>query len=79
MMIAIKAKNKEELQKVIKQYRLELSPQTIQWWLNYWKSTNYYICISVVDGEQQGGGHACTKAELGTIPVLSFNEGVLIL
>lgn len=80
MMVAIEAKNKEELQKVIKQYRLKLSLDTIKWWASCWQGTYYYLCISVdEEGKQQGGGHVCTKAELGAIPIIKLDEGVLIL
>lgn len=79
MMVAIEAKNKEELQKIIKQYRLRLSTSTIQWWSTNWEGTDFYLCISVVDGEQQGGGHMCSLRELGSIPIIKLDEGVLIL
>jgi len=81
MMVAIEAKNKEELQKVIKQHRLELQPSTIDWWCcQAAKGSQWYLCVSINDFNRQiGGGHVCTKRELGTIPILSFNEGVLIL
>ena len=76
MMVAIKATSEKEFNSICKMHKIKMWSSTISWYLMTWKSTNYYLCISVdEEGRQQGGGHVCTKHELGSTFVLTLNDG----
>lgn len=79
MMVAFSARNEEEIKQVCKEHKIDMLPSTISWWLEYWKSsTDYYLCISVENGKQRGGGHACKKSELGSSVIILTTRRRLI-
>jgi hypothetical protein len=78
-MVAFNARNEEEIKQVCKEHKIQMWPSTIDWWSESWKSsTDYYLCISVEDGKQRGGGHACRKSELGSSTIILTTRRRLI-
>lgn len=77
-MVAFSARNEEEIKQVCKEHKIQMLPSTIYWWSASWKSsTDYYLCISVEDGKQRGGGHACKKSELGNTIILTTRRRLI--
>jgi hypothetical protein len=77
-MVAFSARNEEEIKQVCKEHKIQIRPETIRWWLNGWSSSEYYLCISVENGEQRGGGHVCRKYELGSSTIILTTRRRLI-
>lgn len=77
MMVAIKARDVKELMQICKEHRIGIRQATVEWWTLAWKGTDYYLCISVENGEQRGGGHVCTESELGNTVVLTTRRRLI--
>ena len=78
-MVAFRARNEEEIKQVCKEHKIDMWPSTIDWWLTAWKGcSDYYLCISVDEGKQKGGGHACRKSELGSSTIILTTRRRLI-
>lgn len=78
MTVAIKARHREELEQICKEHKIKIWQSTIIWWESTWKSTEYYLCIMVENGEQKYGGHACRKTELGSSVIILTTRRRLI-
>lgn len=76
-MVAFSARNEEEIKQVCKEHKIQMLQSTIEWWLAAWNNTDYYLCISVENGKQQGGGHACRKSELGSTIILTTRRRLI--
>ncbi len=78
MMVAFKAISEEEINNICKEYKINMWPSTIRWWLTAFDRADYYLCISVENGIQRGGGHACRKSELGRNTIILTTRRRLI-
>lgn len=77
-MVAFKARNEEEIKQICKEHKIQMWQSTIGWWLDNWSNSGSYLCISVEDGKQRGGGHACRKTELGSSVIILTTRRRLI-
>lgn len=76
-MVAFKARHREELEQICKEYKITMWPSTIDWWLKYHRHTNEYLCIDVEKGIQRGGGYADIESELGKTTILTTRRRLI--
>lgn len=77
-MVAFSARNEKEIKQICKEHKIKMRQSTIDWWLDNWSSSGDYLCISVENGVQKGGGHICDKHELDSSTIILTTRRRLI-